>query len=181
MQKFQLILILILTFNCSQNQTDKRILEFEKILGQKETKTLNLLVADFEKNLKKVYPDLTTEKAYRKYMTEFVSKPTTDLEKFKFLSDKEYSEFSQSELWKEVYKYDSSFDSRKVIQRNMIGRYMQALYSIKDSDSLIDEYFDKQEGAGMMQRELLVNGVLSFKPDFNDYFHKRIVVLEFSF
>jgi len=32
-----------------------------------------------------------------------------------------------------------------------------------------------------MQNELFVNGILSSNPDFNDYFHKRIVVMEFSF
>jgi hypothetical protein len=58
---------------------------------------------------------------------------------------------------------------------------MQALYAVKNSDSLINRYWDKREAAGMMPNELIVRGILSSNPDFNDYFHKRIVVLEFSY
>ncbi len=32
-----------------------------------------------------------------------------------------------------------------------------------------------------MQNEILVTGILNSDPNFNNYFHKRIVVLEFSF
>lgn len=58
---------------------------------------------------------------------------------------------------------------------------MQALYTVRESDSLIKKYWEKREAAGMMQNELVINGILSLNPDFNNYFHKRIVVLEFSF
>lgn len=57
---------------------------------------------------------------------------------------------------------------------------MQAIYLVKDSDSLIKRYWESRDAVGMMQNELLVNGILSSNPDFNNYFHKRIVVLEFS-
>ena len=57
MQKFHLILILILTISCTQ--TNNRITEFEKVLGERQTNALNLLVSDFEKNLTKIYPNLT--------------------------------------------------------------------------------------------------------------------------
>ena len=59
MQKFYFILILILTFSCSEKQTDKKIAEFEKVLGERQTEALNLLVSDFEKNLTRIYPDLS--------------------------------------------------------------------------------------------------------------------------
>ena len=67
------------------------------------------------------------------------------------------------------------------IEFNSIGKYMHALYSIKDSDSLINKYYHIKEAVGMMQNELFVNGLLSFEPNFNNYFHKRIAVIEFSF
>ncbi len=63
---------------------------------------------------------------------------------------------------------------------NNVGKYMQALYLVKDSDSLIKKYWEKREAVGLMQNEIVVSGILSLNPDFNNYFHKRIVVLEFS-
>ncbi|GGK35635.1 hypothetical protein GCM10007962_32520 [Yeosuana aromativorans] len=153
MRKIYLIFILILTFNYSQ--TDSRIKEFEKILGERQTKALNLLVSDFEKNLDTLYPDLSTDKAYKKYLTDIIADSTTDWEKFKFQSDKTNSEFHQSGLWDDIY--------------------------IKDSDTLIKRYWDMRESAGMLSNELFVSGTLSLEPDFNNYFHKRIVVVEYSF
>ena len=177
MQKFYLILVLILTFSCSQKQSDNRITEFEKVLGERQTKALDLLVSDFEKNLAKLYPDLPTEKGYRQYLSDLISDSTTDWEKFKFQSDKTNTEFHQSGLWIEIYNKDSINGLRP----NNIGSYMRALYNIKDSDTLIKRYWDMRENAGMLSNELFVRGTLSLEPDFNDYFHKRIVVIEYSF
>ncbi|WP_299097706.1 hypothetical protein [Winogradskyella sp.] len=177
MQKFYLILILVLTFSCAQKQSDNRIAEFEKVLGERQTKALNLLVSDFEKNLSKIYPNLTIEQGYNEYLTDLISDSTTDWEKFKFQSDKTNAEFHKSGLWNEIYTKDSVSG----LQVNGIGKYMQALYSVKDSDSLIKKYWKKREAAGMMQNELVIPGILSLNPDFDNYFHKRIVVAEFSF
>ncbi|WP_298311097.1 hypothetical protein [uncultured Aquimarina sp.] len=177
MQKFLLILILILASSCSQKQADNRIPEFEKVLGERETKSLNLLVSDFEKNLSKIYPDLTTEKAYQQYLTDMISSSTTDWNKFKFQSDKTNTEFKESRLWNDIYTKDSVYG----LQVNRVGKYMRALHKIKDSDSLIKKYWTEREAAGIMQNKLVVNGILRSNPDFNDYFHKRIVVIEFSF
>jgi len=69
MQKFYLILVLILTFSCAQKQSDNRIAEFEKVLGERQTKALNSLVTDFEKNLTKIYPNLAIEQGYKEYLT----------------------------------------------------------------------------------------------------------------
>ena len=177
MQKFYLILVLILTFSCSQKQSDNRIAEFEKVLGERQTKALNLLVFDFEKNLSKIYLNLTIEQGYNEYLTDLISDSTTDWEKFKFQSGKTNAEFHKSGLWNEIYTKDSVSG----LQVNGIGKYMQALYSVKDSDSLIKRYWKKREAAGMMQNELVIPGILSLNPDFDNYFHKRIVVVEFSF
>jgi hypothetical protein len=177
MQKYYLILVLILTFSCSQKQSDHRITEFEKVLGKRQTKALNILVSDFEKNLAKIYPDLSIEQGYRKYLNDLISDSTTDWGKFKFQSDKTNQEFHQSGLWSEIY----SRGPKEGLVINNVGKYIQALYAVKDSDSLIKKYSEIREAAGMMPNELVVPGILSFNPDFNDYFHKRIVVVEFSF
>jgi hypothetical protein len=186
MRVFHLILILILTFSCSNTERDNRIKEFEKILGKNESKALNLLVSDFEKNLIKIYPNLSTEKAYKKYLSDLLSESTSEYDKFKFQSDKTTSEFHQSGLWNEIYEFSYAYDvqmkdSIKVLNINNTGKFMQALYEVKDSDSLIKNYWKKREAAGMMQNEIVIPGILSLNPDFNDYFHKRIVVIEFSF
>ena len=177
MKILKIFIILLLTISCSQKQTDKRISEFEKILGDEPSKSVNSLVSDFEVNLNKLYPNLPTEKAYRKYLKEMISDSTTNWDKFKFQSDQTNSEFHKSGLWNEIYTKDSVYG----LQINQAGKYMRALYAIKDSDSLINRYWDKREAAGMMPNELIVRGILSSNPDFNDYFHKRIAVLEFSY
>jgi hypothetical protein len=176
MDRYLVIVFLILTFSCSQKQNDSRITEFEKVLGERETKALNLLVFDFEKNLNKMYPNLSIEKGYEQYLTDLNSDSRTDLEKFKFQSNETNSEFHQSGLWDEIYiKVENG------LRPNIIGKYMRALYEIKDSDSLTKKYWDMREAAGMLSNNIFIKGTLSLEPDFNDYFHKRIVVVEYSF
>lgn len=174
-----------MTFSCAQKQTDKRIAEFEKVLGERQTKALNLLVSDFENNLAKIYPDLPTEKGYRQFLKDMILDTTPDYENYKFMSKETITEYIESELWNEVYETTYSYDvhskdSIETIRANNFGKYMQAIYLVKDSDSLIKRYWESRDAVGMMQNELLVNGILSSNPDFNNYFHKRIVVLEFS-
>ena len=176
MQKYYLILILILTFSCSQKQSDKRITEFEKVLGERQTKALDLLVSDFEKNLAKIYPNLSIEEGYRQYLIDIKSDKITDWKKFEFQSKKTHEEYYKSGLRNEIYDKDTTS-----LKENNLGNYMTALYKIKDSDSLIKKYWEKREAAGIMQNTLIVDGLLSSEPDFNNYFHKRIVVAEFSF
>jgi len=177
MQKFYLIPILIFIFGCSQKQNENKIAEFEKTLGVKETKALNLLVSDFENNLDNIYSDLPLEQAYRKYLTDLISSSTTDWKKFKFQSDKTNTEFHQSGLWNDIY----TGDTIQGLQVNQAGKYMRSLYEIKDSNSLIKKCWEIKKAAGIVQNEIFVNAVLESNPDFNNYFHKRIVVLEFSF
>ncbi|WP_100616380.1 hypothetical protein [Confluentibacter citreus] len=176
MQKSYLILFLILTLSCFQKQTDDRISEFEKVLGERQTNALNLLVSDFEKNLTKIYPNLTIEKGYRQYLIDIKSDSITDLKKFEFQSKKTHSEYFESGLRNEIYDKDTIS-----LKANNIGKYMTALYQIKDSDSLTKEYWRIREAAGILPNTMFVDGILNLRPDFNDYFHKRIVVVEFSF
>ncbi len=82
MKFIKIFIILFLIFGCSnQKVTDKRISVFEEKLGEKETKALNLLVSDFEKNLVRIYPDLPIEKGYRQYLTDLISDSITDWSK----------------------------------------------------------------------------------------------------
>ena len=58
---------------------------------------------------------------------------------------------------------------------------MIALDKIKDTDSLIYKYWKMREIGGLRSNEFFVKGTLSLNPDFDNYFHKRIVVIEYSF
>lgn len=186
MLKCSLIVLLCLFLSCAEKQIDSSITIFGEILGERQTKALNLLVTDFEDSLIKNYPDLSIEEAYRKYLKELNSDATTDGSKFNFQSNETNYEFHQSGLYDEIYTYNYQYisgskDSIKVLKVNPIGDYMRALYAVKDSDSLVEEYQSLREATGMMQNELFANGILSLNPDFTNYFHKRIVVLEHSF
>jgi hypothetical protein len=76
-------------------------------------------------------------------------------------------------------KFVSEPDS--IFRVNTIGKYMRALYSIKEKDSVIEKYFQVREGWGVYANHRFANGILYNKPNFKDYIHKRIVVLEFSY
>jgi len=179
-------LIAILSLGCSQE--DSRINKFENVLGERQSIALSLLVSDFENNLNKLYPDLTIEQSYRQYLTDILSDSITDREKFRFQSDQTETEFHESGLWDEIYEFqydynDDFSDSTKtnVIDSNPVGKYISALYSIKDSDSLIKTYWKYRYSGGLIQKEIVIPGILSLEPDFGDYFHKRIIVVEFTY
>ncbi|SHH45604.1 hypothetical protein SAMN05444148_2057 [Winogradskyella jejuensis] len=181
-----LAFFLFVLFGCSSNQKQEEIIVFEYILGESNTKSLDLLVSDFELNLKKIYPKLSLTEAYKQYMKDIVNPKIKDWDKFYFKSEKTRNLFKESGFYDELYINNKSFDllakdSINTIEFNSIGKYMHALYSIKDSDSLINKYYNRKEAVGIMQNKLFVNGFLSFEPNFNNYFHKRIAVIEFSF
>ncbi len=179
-------LIIIISFLSCQNQTNKHIDKFENILGKTNTDALNLLVSDFEDNLEKVYPDLSLQKAYEQYLKDLINPKETNWKKFKFQTKKTHSEFIKSGLKDEIYFTSREYvpeknDTLFILHFNRFGKYMEALYAIKESDSLIFEYWDKKEAAGNMQDELVVDGILNSKPNFDNYFHKRIVIIEYSY
>lgn len=98
MKFINLIIILLLTFSCSN---ENEIAEFEKVLGKENSETLTYLVNDFEADfLKRQYPNLETKKAYKQFLTE-LSKGQTEYWKKISESSKEYLEKSNLRL--EIY------------------------------------------------------------------------------
>tara|TARA_R110002049_G_scaffold277604_2_gene456145 strand:- start:1994 stop:2524 length:531 start_codon:yes stop_codon:yes gene_type:complete len=176
MKNFGIIIILLLNFSCSEKKTDPQIAEFEKILGERQTNALNLLVSDFEKNLTEIYPNLNIDKAYRQYLIDIKSDTITDWKKFEFQSNKTHAEYIKSGLRNEIYDKDTTS-----LKENNFGRYMEALFLIRNSDSVIKKYWSKREALGIMDNIVFVDGFLYSNPDFNNYFHKRIAIIEFSF
>ena len=235
---FLKILLLLLFFtNCSNQQIDNRILEFERILGKENSETLNYLVSDFETNyLKNQYPTLKTKVAYSKFLNDLLE---DKIENWGPFYNKNLDLFNNSKLIKELYRFpdsvwivesseqdkiegdstvllysktpyikmrykeinkkgeyeyyyssiyanldsNSNYDSiiklyYKRVEFNSAGKYIQALYAIHETDTLTKKYFDIKEHGGILPLKFFITGTLSLDPDFNDYFHKRIVLLE---
>ena len=103
MKFIYLIIILLLTFSCSN---EKDIAEFEKILGKENSKNLTYLVNDFESDfLKRQYPNLDTKSAYKQFLTE-LSQGETEYWKEISKSSREY--LKESDLRLEIYSVPDS-------------------------------------------------------------------------
>lgn len=103
MKFINLIIILLLTFSCSN---EKKIAEFEKVLGKENSETITLLVDEFENDfLKKQYPDSELNKSYRKFLTDYKN---GSLENWPSLPNKITELFEASELKKEMYFHPDS-------------------------------------------------------------------------
>ena len=172
--KLIILLTIILTFSC--NSTSNQIQVFEDTLGIEETKALNTLVYDFENNLSNIYPNLSLQKAYLQYFTDILSLKMTSYEKFNFQTEKTKSLFKESGLWNEVHRIDTS---RAGYQVNKNGKYMSALENIKESNTLVNRYYESRKKDGAVQDR--IDAILNSKPNFDNYIHKRIVVLEFGY
>ncbi len=99
MKTLKIIIILLLLIGCSGNENQTT--EFDKILGKENSKTLNLLVSEFENDfLKRQYPNLNTKSAYEKFVTEISEGKTEHLLEF---SEKSRELFNKSTLRLEIY------------------------------------------------------------------------------
>lgn len=103
MKFINLIIILLLTFSCSN---EKEIAEFENILGKENSEILTYLVDDFESDfLKRQYPNLDIQKAYKQFLTE-LSKGQTEY--WKKISDSSREYLEKSNLRLEIYSVPDS-------------------------------------------------------------------------
>jgi hypothetical protein len=101
MKIIKVFIILLLIFSCSNKKTENQITEFDKVLGIENSKTLDSLVTEFENDfLKRQYPDLDTENAYLKLLTEISNGA---IEHFVGFSDKSQTLFNKSTLRFEIY------------------------------------------------------------------------------
>ncbi|WP_250437185.1 hypothetical protein [Hanstruepera flava] len=103
MKFINLIIILLLTFSCSN---DKEIEAFENILGKENSETLTYLVNDFETDfLKRQYPNLTTKQAYKQFLTELSNGKTENWEQ---ISKKSIAYLEESTLRLEIFSVPDS-------------------------------------------------------------------------
>lgn len=99
MKILKTIIILVLFIGCSENKNQST--EFDKVLGKENSETLNFLVSEFENDfLKKQYPYLDIENAYRKFLTE-ISEEKIDYTKS--ITGKGKNIFDKSQLRLEIF------------------------------------------------------------------------------
>ncbi|TXE13802.1 hypothetical protein ES692_17820 [Psychroserpens burtonensis] len=142
MRLIKIFTILLLTFSCSNK---KDIAEFEKVLGKENSETLTFLVNDFETDfLKKWYPTLNTEKAYKKFLADLESGKTDFLEN---ISKESKEKFKQSDLRLEIYSYIDSVwvENEFLIKQRFEHKNSDGpvTYSIQTHSEFIPKHFDK--------------------------------------
>ena len=240
MKFIKLFIFFILIISCSDKKSKNNTSEFDKVLGKENIETLDFLVSDFENDfLKKQYPNLDTENAYRQFLTELRDGKT---ENWKIISEKARNKFKISDLRLEMYEFpdsvwilkNSTFDkiesdslnflespipylksrykytnpegtteysySRSygenisevdydsIINReinspnfNYIGKYLQALESIKDKGEFHKEFYETKKNAGFLFPESTARVMLNYDIDLNDKLNRKIIVLELAY
>ena len=240
MKFIKTFIFFILIISCSDKKTEINTSEFDKVLGKENIKTLDFLVSDFETDfLKRQYPNLNTENAYRQFLTELRDEKTKDR---KNISEKARNKFKASDLRLEMYEFpdsvwilkNSTFDkiesdslnflespipyvksrykytnadgtteytySRSygenisevdydsVINQEMnspnfnyIGKYLQALESIKDKGEFYKEFYETKKNAGFLFPESTARVMLNYDIDLNDKLNRKIIVLELAY
>lgn len=61
---------------------------------------------------------------------------------------------------------------------NSVGKYIQALYQIKDRDTFFKNFYKRKNSYGFIRPESLARVILHDSVDLNEYLVKRIIVLE---
>ncbi len=103
MKILKLFIFLLLVVSCSKKEQIKK---FENVLGKENSETLTSMVLEFENGfLKRQYPDLNTEKAYRQYLKELENNSTGNWAK---PSKKSREIFNKSNLRYEIYRIPDS-------------------------------------------------------------------------
>ena len=99
----KLFIFLLLIVSCSNKE---QIAEFENILGKENSETLTSMVAEFENGfLRNKYPDLNSEQAYERLLTEMRD---SKLQSWNKLPNFDKSRFENSQLKHEIYSYVDS-------------------------------------------------------------------------
>lgn len=217
------LVLLIFIINCSGNKTT----EFDKILGTENSKTLNLLVSEFENDfLKRQYPNLDTKSAYLKFVTEISEGKT---EHFVEYPEKSRDLFNKSTFRLEIYcvvdstwieknpwndktllvkgrtkclNPDGSFENGSMempfneneipkdsiqkryinfVETNFNGKYLKALNSISDKSDFLSTFADARSNFGIIATDIVAKQMLSYEIDMNDYYIRRIIVIELSY
>lgn len=198
----------IVAIGCNSGRSAE-VIAFEEELGEENIEMIDQLVHEFDNHLLRQYPALENSKAYTQFLKDISdSVIENDSILIAFRSAKLTQEFKSSSLFNEMFIKEPYYyipkegeielslvtpptpagKDEKIVSEpdsiyrvNTIGKYMRALYTIKEKDSVVEKYFQVRDGWGVYANQRFANGVLYNKPNFKDYIHKRIVVLEFSY
>ncbi len=131
-----------MTFSCSN---EKKIAQFEKVLGKENSETLTYLVNDFESDfLKRQYPNLDTKNAYKQFLTDLKNGRTDLLES---VSKESRKRFEQSNLKHEIYSYVDSvwIENDFLIKKRFVNKSLNGIiqYSVQTQSGNIPSNFNK--------------------------------------
>lgn len=239
MKFLKIFIFFTLIISCSDKKSENEISEFNNILGKENINLLDFLVSDFENDfLKKQYPNLGTENAYRQFLIELRDNKT---ENWGRISQKARDKFKSSDLRLEMYvfpdsvwiiedstldkiesdsidfikipapyvksrfKYtntngtieytytrgnygeimpNSDFDSiinqelNTAANFNYIGKYLQALESVKNKSEFHKEFYEQKKSAGYLFADEVARKMIDYNINLNDKINKKIIVLE---
>ena len=240
MKILKAFILIALIISCADKKKEDKISEFDKVLGEENVATLNFLVSDFENDfLKRQYPNLDTENAYRQFLTDLRDEKS---ENWKSISHKARDKFKLSDLRLEMYEFpdsvwilkNSTFDKiesdslaflespvpyvksrfkytnpdgtteytysrsigeilpisdydsiiKQVLESprmNYIGKYLQALESIKNKSEFHKEFYEQKNSAGFLFSDAVARKMLDYKIDLNDRINRKIIVLELAY
>ena len=152
MKILQLFIPLFFIISCSDKKQESKTSEFDRVLGEENVKTLVLLVSDFENDfLKRQYPDLSTENAYRQFLKELSNQRTAD---WKGISQNTKDKFDSSDLRHEMYEFpdsvwileNSSFDkieSDSVAYLENPNPYIKTRFKHTNPDGTTEYFFSR--------------------------------------
>lgn len=200
---FTSITCFVVLLSCIQKSIDPDVTIFQQELGEENIAMIDLLVEEFENHLDTHYPDLKTSEAYAQLLKDVSDQDrNNDSLLLAFQSKKSNESFRASPLYNELYvkepyhqkieglvelnqpppdKNNPINEPDSVYRINTVGKYMRALYTIKEKDSLVKKYFRIRDVFGTLAHYRSAAGILYSNPDFDNYIHKRIVVLEYSY
>jgi hypothetical protein len=103
--------------------------------------------------------------------------------KYKYVNEDGVNEYSTSEG--SINYFNISEDSiisieKRIVQHNNIGKYMMALYIIKNSSPFLKKFYDYRKD-GYINSKILSEVMLDSKLNFKDPFIRRLIVLEFVY
>ena len=197
----------ILSCNQSKKTKDRLISEFEKQIDEEQLNYLNEIVNDLDSYLSENYPNQELKfRAYLTDLSDLTLNEYWRIDSVKFEKYRErdlfrnFKKIFPDSVWFNGQTYCIKFPDNEITEViipngnvDTIINFLQqeprlfltkqsivhkALDSIEKSDSLIINYFEAKEFTDNFSPSILAKGLLFYLTDKNEYFAKRIFILE---
>ena len=159
---FFVIILLLLTINCSDNKLEKDTDTFKELVGKENIKTIDFLINDFEKNyLNREFPELKTNEAYKRFLIKISANERIDISDF---SLKGIDKFTKSKLLLDIYEFPDTvwLDENLVVNMKFIDKLEDGTDNVRSGKAWkpIQEYHDKDSiiSSELNCRHLLYSG-----------------------